>query len=140
MRQQSKADAAFKKEFPYLTDKERFLIGWPGYRTRPDKSGLAYMDTYAEMSHMQGRMLHWLLTGKFITHNPVYLFLMFFVGLIWSWPLIPIIGAVFNGEYVILFVLIVGAPNFLVGVLLLVSVANCVFGNTKGESITGEEA
>ena len=39
---------------PYLGEKERFLIGWPGYRIRPEKSGLAPVETQAELGHMQG--------------------------------------------------------------------------------------
>ena len=138
MSRKTKADETYEKEFPYLTDKERFLVGWPGYRTRIDKSGLAYVESCAELGHMQGRMLAWLLTGNFVTRNPAYLFVMFFIGVIWSWPLIPIVSALFGGDYEYLYVLIVYLPYFFAGVLLLVSVAKCVFGEIERESITGD--
>ena len=135
----AKADAEFREQYPYLTDKERFLIGWPGYRTRPEKSGLAPVETQAELAHIQGLMLHWLLTGRFRTRNPIYLALMIYTGLGLSFPIFPIIMAFSTGEYRSLWSLAPWAPLPLVGLLLLFNVSKCIFGDQDWDDIAGEE-
>src|SRR5258706_5783972 len=78
-------------------DNVKYLVGWPGYRTANNKSGLGYLETQTELAHMQGLMLRWLITGKFISHNPIYLFMMFifalFIGVL---PLVFIMADIFN--------------------------------------------
>ena len=65
------------------------LQGWPGYRTREQRSGLDPFDTRAEAGHMQGVFIRNLITLRARTRNPFYLILMFvlgvvpFVALIW---------------------------------------------------------
>jgi hypothetical protein len=65
---------------PYL-DETSSIPGWPGYRTRPGRSGLDYLDNQYEFAHMVGRFLHYLFTGKLRTRNPFYLFWMALTGL-----------------------------------------------------------
>lgn len=40
------------------------LPGWPGYRTRPDRTGLDYLDTQFEIAHMCGVFLRKILTNR----------------------------------------------------------------------------
>ena len=46
-----------RTDFGFYDQKARLLIGWPGYRTRPGKSGLAYVETVAEQAHFESQML-----------------------------------------------------------------------------------
>lgn len=64
---------------PFL-DSKSWLRGWPGNRTLPERSGLDYVDSEAELGQMEGRLLHHLFTGRLRTANPVYLFLMALLG------------------------------------------------------------
>ena len=70
----------------YLDPSSR-MRGWPGYRTRPDPtglgqepSGLDYVDSTAELGQMEGRFIHNLLTGRLRTENPVYRLVMALSG------------------------------------------------------------
>jgi hypothetical protein len=137
MGQPSKADAEFKEQFPYLTDKERFLIGWPGYRTRADKSGLAYVETQAEWGHMQGVMFRHMLTGKFKTRNPVYLVLLTVYGLSAASPLLLLFGGP-EARWAFLYNIFNIVPSVLIGVLILVNVVLALIRCEDGESITGD--
>jgi hypothetical protein len=67
---------------------KRYLIGWPGYRNARGRSGLGYVETQAEWAHVRGRILHMLITKKVITRNPIFLFAMLVIGLMYSLPLI----------------------------------------------------
>src|SRR5687767_4226455 len=58
------------------------LPGWPGYRTRPNRSGLDPIDSRAEAGHIGGTLIRRVLTFKARTRNPVYLALMFIFGVI----------------------------------------------------------
>ena len=117
----------------------RFLIGWPGYRTRTNKSGLGYVDTVAELAHMEGVMVRWLITGKFRTHNPFYLLGMALIGLFYGGiPLVLILHEVFVGGHRELLVLLVSAlPNIVVGILLLVNFGLSLM-DWDGKTITGD--
>ncbi|MFC1879001.1 hypothetical protein ACFLZW_03725 [Chloroflexota bacterium] len=64
---------------PYL-DPTASLRGWPGYRTRPGRSGLDPLDNHFEWAHMQGVFLRRLFTGSLRTKNPIYLNLMGLIG------------------------------------------------------------
>jgi hypothetical protein len=68
-----------RTDYGFYDMKERFLIGWPGYRIRIGKSGLTYIESVAEESHFEGLMLYWVFTGKFRTRNPLYLLFLFFI-------------------------------------------------------------
>jgi hypothetical protein len=73
-----------RNDFGFYDEKTRSLIGWPGYRTWPGKSGLAYVETVAEEAHFEGLMLRWLYFEKFRTHNPVYILFLFAVAFLYA--------------------------------------------------------
>jgi aminoglycoside 6'-N-acetyltransferase I len=62
-------------------DERSQLPGWPGYRTRPGRSGLDWIDTQIEAAHVQGVLLRQFLTFKFQSRNPVVLIILAFYGL-----------------------------------------------------------
>jgi hypothetical protein len=64
-----------------ILEGNNILRGWPGYRTRPGRSGYDPIDSSAEESHLEGIFLRNLFTLKLITRNPFYLFLMGFIGI-----------------------------------------------------------
>jgi hypothetical protein len=104
------------------------LPGWPGYRTRPNRSGLDPIDSRAEAGHMGGTFLRRLFTFKARTRNPVYLILMFIFGVI---PFLSLLVFMIGGLpglnidslvpmiYLIFLILILGAVsiNFLLSIL-----------------------
>lgn len=121
-------------------DNAKLLVGWPGYRTANNKSGLGYLETQTELAHMQGVMFRWMITGKFITHNPIYLFMMFVFGIVVGIiPLAMLSVEVFlSGNFLIVFfVAPVIFPYLLVGVALVINVGISIF-NPRAKSITGD--
>ena len=46
-----------------LYENVTLLPGWPGYRIRPGRSGLDWIDTQYEMAHMAGVFIRQLITG-----------------------------------------------------------------------------
>ena len=68
-------------EAPWLSEVARELPGWPGYRTRPGRSGFDPLDNEFELAHMQGLFLRRLLTGRLRTKEPAYLTAMVIIGL-----------------------------------------------------------
>ena len=58
------------------------LRGQPGYRTRPNRSGLDPVNSPAEEAFMEGTFIRNVFTLKARTHNPFYLILMFVFGVI----------------------------------------------------------
>lgn len=52
------------------------LPGWPGYRNRPGRSGLDYLDSEFELAHMEGVFFRALITGRLRTDRLAYLVLM----------------------------------------------------------------
>ena len=121
-------------------DSARYLIGWPGYRTAHNKSGLGYVETQAELAHMQGLMLRWLITGKFISHNPIYLFMMFVFGLfIGVLPLVFVLAGIFtSGDLgIMVFLTPLLSPYVIAGILMMINVAISIF-NPRAKSITGD--
>jgi hypothetical protein len=58
------------------------LRGWPGYRTRDNRSGLDPIDTRAEAAHLGGTFLHDVLTLGLRTRNPFHLTMLFLFGVI----------------------------------------------------------
>ncbi len=57
-------------------------LGWPGYRTRDNRSGLDPLENDNEAGHMGGVILRQLFTLQARTRNPIYLFLMFVFGVV----------------------------------------------------------
>ncbi|HZU86738.1 MAG TPA: hypothetical protein VFF78_04615 [Anaerolineaceae bacterium] len=58
------------------------LPGLPGYRTRPERSGLDYLASEWELAHMEGVFLRALFTFRLQTRDPFYLGLMVVFGLL----------------------------------------------------------
>lgn len=116
----------------------KYLLGWPGYRTSQNKSGLGYMETQAEMAHMQGLFIVWLVTGKFRTHNPIFLLGMLLFGLLCGG--IPTVFMIYeviaNQNWDILKALLMNVP-YIVSVLILINALLSIF-NRKGQTITGD--
>jgi hypothetical protein len=121
-------------------DNARYLIGWPGYRTARNKSGLGYIDSHAELAHVRGLMIRWLFTGKFRTYNPFYLFGMGVFGMLaGGMPAIFILYEIIvNGNWSFLRMPIVILPYFLIGLLLLVNMGLSLIYWKKDTSITGD--
>ena len=115
----------------------RYLIGWPGYRTSRNKSGLAYVETQAEWAHMQGLFFRWLITGKFRTRNPIYLLFITIYGIFNACPiLILFAGDIGRNSWSRNWYIF--APFSLIGMLLLVNVILSLINYNKRESITGD--
>lgn len=68
-----------RKKDAYNTSK---IPGYPGYRTRPGRSGNDPVDSALEQGHMMGLFLRKAITGRLRTRNPVYLTAMFFFGVL----------------------------------------------------------
>ncbi len=125
-------------EMGLLDEKTQYLVGWPGYRTYFNKSGLGYVETAAEEAHMMALMLRWLVTGKFRTRNPIYLVCMAFIALLLGiLPLFGMLIELFAGNFAILLLLTVASPHILIGVLLSINVVLSLFG-PGSKSITGD--
>jgi hypothetical protein len=117
----------------------KYLLGWPGYRTSQNKSGLGYIETQSERAHMQGRMLRWLFTGKFITHNLIYLLMMTVFGiLIGRIPLAMLLTEVFAaGNFQVLYAASFILPYVAIGCALVINaVISLLKPNVR--SITGD--
>jgi hypothetical protein len=125
-------------EMGLLDEKTKYLVGWPGYRTYRNKSGLGYVETVAEEAHIEGLMLRWLLTGKFITRNPIYLLFMVIISLLTAGlPLFFILVELLAGNFAILLLLISISPYIVFGVLLSINAVLSLF-DTDSKSITGD--
>lgn len=108
----------------------RQLLGWPGYRTRSNRSGLDPLETENEAAHMEGTFLRNVFTLRARTRNPFYLLLMFLFGVV---PFGVSIALALGGlprpdtsllvpaTYFAVFMLITGAVtiNFLLSILEL---------------------
>ena len=66
---------------PQNKNNDRFR-GFPGYRTRENRSGLDYIDSSAEAAHMEGVFYRNLYSFRLRTRNPFYLILMFLFGVL----------------------------------------------------------
>lgn len=64
------------------------IRGFPGYRTRDNRSGLDPLDTRAEAAFMEGTFYRNLYTFRLRTRNPFYLALMFLFGVV------PFLGSI----------------------------------------------
>ena len=122
-----------------LDSRTVFMLGLPGHRTAMGRSGLGYLATCAELAHMEGLMLRWLFTGKFRTHNPIYLFVMFMFGLVCG--ILPL-GAIFfeiiySSNFEMIYVLIVGSPYLAIGCALFMN-SILSFWDWDGDTITGD--
>jgi hypothetical protein len=121
---------------PQNKQKRAAIMGQPGYRTRPDRSGLDPVDSPAEEAFMEGTFIRNVITLKARTHNPFYLILMFIFGVI-PFPVLVVFitsitvsqfGDIFSMSVFLLmlglFTLLTGAitVNFLLSILELTRV------------------
>lgn len=120
----------------------KYLIGWPGYRNARGRSGLGYVETQAEWAHMRGRIFRMLLAGKVLTRNPIFLIGLLMVGTIGVLPLILGIPDILAGGDAGWYVLIIGFPNWIFGLLILKNVFISLFGRrdeNDSDENNGEE-
>jgi hypothetical protein len=64
------------------------LPGWPGYRTRPGRSGYDPIDSDFEGAHIAGVVLRRFFTGQIKTRNPAWLLLLALAEILLTLPLI----------------------------------------------------
>ena len=117
----------------FLDEKTMALRGWPGYRTRPGRSGYDPLDTEFELAHMEGVILRQLIMGKFRTRNPLALFLMFFWGSIGCLSLFFTVGEALSGQPTALLFNILFTPYIAVGAALLWNASLSLLGYGVGE-------
>ncbi len=125
--EESKISEIFENATPvpgwvYLDEKAFLLIGWPGHRVRPRRSGYDKLDMDFELAHIQGVIIRALITRKFRTRNPLYFLLMVYVGLIFSLPILGFLLEFLQGNWVLIFALIGYLPYLFIGVAILINV------------------
>lgn len=89
------ADPLYGLKVPPWPDETASLLGQPGHRTRPGRSGLDYIETESEFASMQGKLVRALFTGRLVTNNPFYLAAMLFMG-IWCLPIVMVIVFIYE--------------------------------------------
>jgi hypothetical protein len=82
---------------PYMDDSAFLVPGTPGYRNRPGRSGLDYLDTQFEFARMEGIFLRHLFTGSLRASAPLYLYGMLLLGILCVAP--AIMGLLFNAPF-----------------------------------------
>jgi superkiller protein 3 len=110
----------------YLDESAYHIPGTPGYRIRPGRSGYDQLDTAFELARLQGIVIKRVFTGKFRTKNPLDLFTMIILGLVYCFPIIGIPIGVWG-------TLIIGFPYWLVGVAFLVNVIMSIRSQENSE-------
>ena len=103
----------------YLDANAFLLIGWPGHRTRPGRTGYDPLERDFEYAHLQGLIFRRLITRTFRTRNPIYIILMAFVGVVYS--LYGVLAFTLGNWYGVLTGIISG-PYLIIGVALLINV------------------
>lgn len=106
----------------YMDEKDFLLIGWPGHRTRPGRTGYDPLETDFEAAHMVGIIIRLLFTRKFRTQNPIDLLVMTCVGFIACVPLLLGGMTLLQGEWDSIMVILIYSPYWVVGVALLMNV------------------
>lgn len=106
----------------YISEKAFLLSGYPGHRLRQGRSGYDPLESDFELARMQGIIIRALFDFKFRTHNPIYLFLMFFMGIIMTLPILFGVTTFFQGEGDIFGVVMSLAPYWIPGPFLLLNV------------------
>ena len=91
----SKTDVSQGSQKP---DQSDTLQGWPGYRTRQNRSGYDPIDTDTESGHMLGIFLRRLFTGQLRTRNPFYLACLAVLGLLGISPLLLAFSGILQGN------------------------------------------
>jgi hypothetical protein len=109
-----------RTDFGFYPETTTTLLGWPGYRNLPGKSGLTYLETTAEEAHFEGSMLRWLWDRKIITHNPIYLGVFFIFGMLTGGlPSFFALLGLLAGNSTGLGLLLLGSPIPVLGLALL---------------------
>lgn len=117
----------------YLDETAYWLRGWPGFRNRPGRSGLDPLDAYFEEPHTYGIIIRRLLNRRLRTHNPVYLLLMTFAGLICSSPVFMFLLS-FEGDWFFAILSLIYSPLLIVGFALLLNVFLSLFTRPPEDS------
>lgn len=107
----------------YLSEASRILPGWPGYRTRPGRSGYDYLDTTYEEAHMEGVFLRLLFTGKLRTGSWVGLASLAAIGMMVISPLVFGVAEIVAGQWQYLVLTLLFTVIWAPGLLLLWNVA-----------------
>jgi hypothetical protein len=120
----------------FLTEETADLPGWPGYRTRPGRAGLDYLDSEYEWAHMQGVLYRKFFTGKFRTRDPLHLLLMLLFVAITCHPFIYFFGMALSGNWLLLFYNLILSAVFiypLLGIAVLINLVLSLFPREKEE-------
>lgn len=127
-----------RDDFLFYPERTR-IIGSAGYRILPGKSGLGYIESVAEEARFEGQCVRWIFTGKFLTHNPIYLLMMAFCGLsMGAFPLLFVLMSILaSGRLLSLIVLLPIAPYVAAGIAILINVWRSI-NQPDGDSITGD--
>jgi len=116
------ADAIMR--LPYLDVQSLTLRGTPGYRNRPGRCGLDYIDTYAEAARLMGIVVHKTLSCQPVTNNIWSILILLFVGISLTSFIIPVLATDFlNIDFLPSLQL---AFYFLTGVFLLLNALICI--------------
>jgi tetratricopeptide (TPR) repeat protein len=110
----------------YLSESAYLLRGWAGHRNRSGRIGLDPLDTDFEQAHIEGTIIHKLITFKLRTRNPVYLALMILAGLSLSLPFVFMVPLtmmmLIEGEISFYLELFIYSPLCFVGITSLLNV------------------
>jgi tetratricopeptide (TPR) repeat protein len=106
----------------YMDEPAILLAGWPGHRTRPGRTGYDPLDTPFEEAHIEGVVIRMILIGRFRTHNPIYLLIMIFIGLIFCTPLFLGVISAFAGDVQSIIILSGTILDWIIGLALLTNV------------------
>jgi tetratricopeptide (TPR) repeat protein len=102
-------------------DADAFLLkGWAGHRTRPGRSGYDPLDRDFELAHVEGVIIHRLFIGRFRTRNPVFLFIMACMGVLYSLYGLFALLALTDPDMIGLGIM--GIPYMVLGAAILVNV------------------
>lgn len=105
----------------WLSEQSLQLPGWPGFRTKPGRSGYDPVDIYAEYGHMAGVLLLDVIKLRLPTKNFLTKILLVCASLIYLSPLIFIIGEFCNYLFLLIIYILLFSPYLSLGVLLLIN-------------------
>jgi len=91
------------QRLPYLTEESLSLRGFAGYRNRPGRSGLDYIDTSAEYGRMWGLFIRAAFIQKLKTKNWFIILIMYSFSILLSFPAIYFFTQGINYNYSFVF-------------------------------------
>lgn len=115
----------------YMDAASFLLIGWPGYRTRPGRSGYDPLESSFEDAHMGGVILVKLFGRTLRTRNPFYLAFMTWVGCLLFLP--GVFPLVLGNMAAIIFYLMLFSPFSIVGYAVLGNVISSLIIDDSAE-------